>query len=146
MSADLYIHIMGDSLTLQELEAFRQDPIDEWDGTEEGFNDDIKYKILAHDKVKDKVLDNTGGPSCHVGEVSWLKASAFGPEEFVPQPVDFIYELFNPYAKITDDLIEMVNQLYDTSKNTTEYSIEEKQTILDFLKNHKEKYGYTISW
>jgi hypothetical protein len=86
-------------------------------------------------------------PHINVGEVSWLKAAVTGDSgEFVPDPISQVSDLVNEeHPVITDDLIDGVEAaLY--RKNNTSYDVSKPGPIVEFLRQHKGKRAFTVSW
>ena len=87
-------------------------------------------------------------PSVWVGEVSWLKAALFedGEETFVPSPVQKIHELIGENLPVLDDKLE--REILDALglENVTSYEVESVVKIHQFLRSHKGKQLFTVSW
>lgn len=105
-----------------------------------------RYASDKHDatRVASERVGRT--PNIHVGEVSWLKAALFEDvETFVPGPVMKVSEAIGDEAVIDDALIEQIEKALQ-EPNTTSYSLSSVEDIMAFLRQHKGKTAFTISW
>lgn len=87
-------------------------------------------------------------PSVWVGEVSWLKGLVFkDKEEFVPDPVQGIRELFSTDGDdvITEELIARANKVMGM-ENKTQYTIENGDEVVQFLRQHVGSKAFVVSW
>ncbi len=139
MSADLHIHIL-EGITIETLKRFQCNTL----GTV-FFDPSLWQAHAKHSDEDHNAVEKT--PSVWVGEVSWLKAAVFNdPDSFIPNPIEAVAELFKQgVVDITDELIERVEKALERS-NQTAYRIERKEPVVDFLKEHKGKKAFTISW
>ena len=139
MSADLRIHIITKEFTLEHYKRFNYDTLGS------------KYFRPKHNVTSEcyRELFKLGmeTPSVGVGEVSWLKAALLDDiESFIPSPIELIVGLIDDDCPIIDDkLIEGVETAM-TEANTTGYELCEGSNIIKFLKKHKGKRVFTISW
>ncbi len=103
----------------------------------------IREVALHYDE---KVVDAT--PSVWVGEVSWLKAAVSGDNNtYIPDIVGEIRKLIgNKLPVVSDTLIAKVQKVFRKSKNTTEYKVDDGRKVIAFLKKHKGKRAFCISW
>ena len=85
-------------------------------------------------------------PSVWVGEVSWLKADLLKDvDRFVPGPIQHMFDAVKTFTIITDEVIEKVSIAFDVP-NTTDYSINTKDEVVDFLKQHKNRDCFVVYW
>lgn len=147
MAADLHIHVMEDGCTEDDIVRF--------------FGNTLGSK---HFSIFSNTHRNEGGkpfyeqdwykrvsssPNIWVGEVSWLKQAFLSEEEgeFVPDIVAEITEIIGEDLPVCDDsLIAKVKEAYIRSEPHEFYSTEYSNTVIDFLKEHRGKRLYTISW
>ena len=83
-----------------------------------------------------------------VGSVSWLKAGMSGDEKtYIPDVVNEIHKIIGEdFPIINEDLIGKIEAAYDKCVNKTSYSVEKKEKVVDFLKEHMGEKACTISW
>lgn len=85
-------------------------------------------------------------PNVWVGEVSWLKADLFGSEDYVPAPVQAVFDLIGDELPVVDDaLIEGVVRAMGLP-NATRYSLAEVDEVRAFLEAHRGLRAFTVSW
>lgn len=86
-------------------------------------------------------------PNVWVGEVSWLKAALSGDTEtFIPEPVAQVHEIIGEdLPELTPDLRFRILKALNAG-NTTSYSIESDQKVIEFLDKHIGKRLFTVSW
>jgi len=90
--------------------------------------------------------DISATPSVWIGEVSWLKAALFNDDDtFIPDPVEKISELVADKPIITDKLIRAIGNALKLD-NKTQYKVAEADNVTKFLRGHKGKRVFSISW
>lgn len=88
-------------------------------------------------------------PSCWIGDVSWLKAAILeNGDKFIPQLVYRVSQLIgDDPVEITDNLISQIAEIFDTSTNSTTYSVQtDKDKIIEFFENNKGLKCFSVSW
>jgi hypothetical protein len=139
VSADLHIHVFADGeLTEEDFKVFFGHTLGskwfDFDGcTREEEN-------AAWHKISDT-------PNVWVGSVSWLKAALFeDSDQYVPSGVAQVSDVIGEDWPIVDDaLIEAISKAL-ASDNKTAYAVTEPGSVVDFLKQHKGKRAFTVSW
>ena len=148
MAADLHIHIF---------EGITEDDLRIMDSSNLGskyFNPHDKLSWEERSKVYEKV-GNT--PNIWIGEVSWLKAGLMEDSDtFIPNTVGDISELVGEDLPVIDDnFIKKVVVAFEQSNNTKKedgvwsgagYSLANPKEVKTFLKTHKGKKVFQISW
>lgn len=160
MAADLHIHIIENDEVQKHVEQYL---LVEYKKREQGryygyydlfrlANDEKWYRrdeLPQHAKSQivemksirleydEKVVFRT--PSIWVGEVSWIK-------EIIPAPIAKISELIKGTADITEELIDQVGHILRTIENQTDYNMNDPDDVTEFLKTHKNKKAFCISW
>ena len=139
MAADLSIHIF-EGIDEKDLAKFNSHTL----GSKYF---DLSTSISPEDRSDlYKKIGNT--PNVWIGEVSWLKAILFenGEGTFVPSTVQQIHDMIGEDLPTIDDkLISRIEDCF-TFPNITEYSIAKSKDVVDFLKKHKGKKVFTVSW
>ena len=126
---------------------------------EKNFNENKKYSSRWNELLQehykrfpfgcphDQRISNS--PHVWIGEVSWLKASLFDDaDSFIPSPVGKVSGIINEgneHPKITAALIKKVEAAFE-SVNTTGYNIAKVEDVVEFLKLHKGKRCFIVSW
>jgi hypothetical protein len=139
MAADLHIHVMTDDITEDDLAAFFSSTLgSKW------FSMYNLPNSVDRNAVFEKI-SNT--PNVWVGEVSWLKAALFEDSEtFVPDLVQAVHEIVGEdFPVINDTLIDKLNKAMHAG-NKTAYSTADDNEIVKFLKKHRGKKVFTVSW
>lgn len=138
MAADLKIHVF-EGITEEDLKVFSSDTL----GSKH-FSFGVKTDWDAWDQVYYKIAAT---PSVSLGEVSWLKAAIFEDgEKYVPQALELIQRIIGEDLPIIDnELIEKIVEALDTD-NKTGYSLTNAEPVKKFLKTHKGKKVFTVSW
>jgi hypothetical protein len=139
MSADLYIH------------ACPAGTIPEWvfktffRATLGSKYCNLKERFDRHaDREAHKVM--CGAPSIWVGEVSWLKASLTGCDDFVPNTVAAVSEAIGEDLPTIDEaLIQQINETFDLP-NDTGYELASKEDIVSWLESHKGEQAFVVNW
>lgn len=136
MSADLHIHIF-EGVTEKDLARFFSNVL----GSKH-FN---KYPDLSwDDPINDKIMET---PNIWVGSVSWLKAMILGDsEKYIPEPVNAIHELVGEDLPVIDDAFIDKADKAMKGENKTCYALGGAEDVLAFLREHKGKQVFTISW
>jgi len=138
MAADMHIHIL-EGVTEHQVKRFGSSTLGgpfcnyvSYQENSKHFNDD--YDAISCT------------PQIWVGEVSWLKAAfSDDPEAFIPDMVGFVRAEFDDGLVVIDDaMIERVEAALQ-APNTTGYSVGDNE-IVEFLKEHKGKKAFTVSW
>ncbi len=138
MAADLHIHAFAEGeLTEEDFKKFFCHSL----GSK--FCDlsrNSKYDLANFDKFAKT-------PNVHVCEVSWLKASLFDDSDtFIPSVAEQVSEIVGEdQPVIDDDFIGKIAKAFE-SDNRTGYDVSEVQGVIDFLKEHKGKRAFKISW
>lgn len=143
MSADLHIHVHDGTITEENRRLFHQG--------------DMGSKYCTsnqdHGEKWDAAFRAYGAtPNVWVGSVSWLKAALFEDEaSYVPPLVNRISDLIpnddDGGVEITDDLLAAVQAAFITqAENKTVYELAESNVVMDFLRQHKGKKAFVISW
>jgi hypothetical protein len=152
MSADLSIHVL-EGATEGDLARFFSNTMGSKyfnafdEGTTRQSNDEYMSSL--------EIVADT--PSVWVGEVSWLKAALFeDPDAFIPDTVNQINEIIGEdLPVIDDDLIKRISDAFNVPNNTTKpdgvwdgagYRIAERETVVNFLEQHRGKPVFTVSW
>lgn len=136
MSADLHIHIY-EGITEDDLANF--------------FSNSFGSKWFNPRNVGSKLDDGyeaiSNTPNIWVGEVSWLKAAVFeSPGDFVPDPIAKISEIITDELPTIDDKLIAKVEVAMGLSNETGYSLGSQNDVIDFLKLHKGKRCFTVSW
>jgi hypothetical protein len=144
MSADLSIHIF-EGIDESDLDIFFSNAI----GSKYCKPLFSKESEEAAKKKKDDDLYIKIGstPEVWVGEVSWLKADLFDDADaFIPTPVQLVSELIGEDLPIIDD--ELINNIETALKleNKTSYRVAKPEDVVKFLRKHKGKRAFTVSW
>lgn len=139
MAADLHIHIF-EGATEDDLAEFFSNTIDS-----KYFGFCLRRRSYEEIVQSHRKIGMT--PHIWVGEVSWLKAGLLGDEErYVPGPVQAIADIIGEDLPVIDDvLIERIEAAMH-EPNTTSYRLAAAQDVLEFLKEHKGKRCFTVSW
>lgn len=104
-------------------------------------------------ELDDKVIYKT--KAIWIGEVSWLKADLFDDVDFIPNVVDKINALITGLTVIDDELIEKIKEAFKLPNNTIKengvwdgkgYKIADSKKVIKFLKQHKGRKCFTVSW
>lgn len=143
MAADLHIHVLTEECTEEHVKA---DMSNVMGSKYENPDLDFKEKFeKAHKCRLVEVISNT--PNIWVGEVSWLKAAFFNDSKtFIPDPIGNVYDVIGEDFPIIDDaLIEKIKTAMKVP-NQTDYTISSIKKVIGFLKAHKDKKAFTISW
>ena len=144
MAADLHIHVLTDEFTEEHYKAFQSNVIGGkyWGG----FNRNLQAEFEKKHNC-DLYLLCCETPSVWVGEVSWLKAAlSEDPDTWVPATVQAVYDIIGEdFPVIDDELIAKIEAALGLD-NATGYSICEHSGVIDFLKEHKGKKAFHISW
>lgn len=143
MSADLSIHILDNGLNEQDYKDISSHTL----GSKYCLGLFFIRKIPK--ERMDEVYDHfSKSPQIWVGEVSWLKAAVTGDSKtYVPDIVKEIHDIIGEdFPVINADLIEKIESAYDKCMNKTSYSVEKKEKVIDFLREHKGKKACTVSW
>ncbi len=137
MAADLHIHIF-EGIVEADLAKFCSNHLgSKWFNPRPGATD------FGPGSVFHRVSET---PNIWVGEVSWLKAALFDDDSYVPNPVGAINDLIGEELPVLDDaLIEAIGKAVDL-KNETGYRLGNAEDILAFLRLHKGKKVFTVSW
>ena len=137
MAADLHIHIADNNIEKDVIESFKR-----YVWSSEKGNIDEKGNVLVYDEKK---VDST--PNVWIGEVSWLKAGLLNDSKtFVPSTVQAVYDaIAQNLPVITDKFIEEIIKTFNLPNKTT-YKLADPKKVEKFLKKHKGKKAYTISW
>ena len=111
-------------------------------------------RTIAIPDLDDKVIYKT--KSIFIGEVSWLKASLFEDGgDYIPDVVASISELIDGLTVIDDELIEKVKEAFQQPNNTIQengvwggngYKLNDPKKVIKFLKQHKGRKCFTVSW
>ena len=143
MSADLSIHVLDIGLSEQDYKDISASTL----GSKycPGLFSSRKIPKERMDEVYDHFSKS---PQIWVGEVSWLKAGLTGDKKtYVPDIVKEIHGIIGEdFPIVNEDLIGKIEAAYDKCVNKTSYSVEKKEKVIDFLKEHKGKKVCTISW
>lgn len=86
-------------------------------------------------------------PNVHVGEVSWLKAALLDDSDrYIPSAVQQVTDIIGEDLPVVDDA--MIARIADAMKapNATSYTLNSAEEVLTFLKQHKGKRVFTVSW
>lgn len=140
MAADMHIHIL-ERVTEHQVKRFGSNVLG---GPYWGCASYAEY--LEHSSDDFDAIRHT--PQVWVGEVSWLKAVVFDDvESYVPDPVGLIADEFEKgIVTITGKMIFRLEHELPGIENTTQYTIAPSNKIIEFLKLHKGKKAFTISW
>lgn len=136
MAADLHIHVMEDGCTEDDIVRFFGNTLGSkhfsiFGNTHRNEGGKPFYKQDWYKRV-------SSSPNIWVGEVSWLKH---------PDIVAEITEIIGEDLPVCDDsLIAKVKEAYIRSEPHQFYATEYSNTVIDFLKEHRGKRLYTISW
>jgi len=139
MSADMHIHIF-EGIEEKDLKIFFSNTI----GSKYCLPIGVKVSDEAWEKAYEKIANT---PNIWIGEVSWLKAGlTSNPEKYVPAPIQKISDIIGEdLPKIDDELIQKVENALRL-KNTTSYQVANPKDVVKFLKKHKGKKVFTVSW
>lgn len=139
MAADLHIHIL-ETATEDDVVLFQCNTF----GSKR-FN---LHRYKEANARKDLYILIFDQPNIWIGEVSWLKSAlSDNKAEYVPKPVESIYELIGEdFPILTDDLIAKIIRSLNL-ENKTQYELNSNELeLLLFLDTHKGKKCFTISW
>jgi len=142
MSADLYIHAFKEGeLVEEDFKNFFCNVIgSRW------FNiQHYRSNRHAGADVRNEKIMNT--PSVWIGEVSWLKASLLDDSDtYIPAPVKAVSEIIREDLPVIDDaLIHKITEGLALS-NQTAYDTASQSSVVEFLRKHKGKHIFTVSW
>ncbi len=143
MTADLHIHVLAEECTEEHVKADKSNVMgSKYENPDWNFKEKFEK---AHKCRIAEVISNT--PNIWVGEVSWLKAALFNDSKtFIPNPIGNVYDVIGEDFPIIDDaLIERIKTAMSVS-NQTDYAMSSVKKVIDFLKAHKGKKAFTISW
>jgi len=140
MAADMHIHVFGEGqLTEDDFRIFFSNVLgSKWFQMNRG---------EAYEKDDALYHKFDACPNIWVGEVSWLKAALFSsPEDFIPDPVGEVNEIIGEDLPVVDD--ELIKKIEAALKlaNNTSYAISTSDQIVEFLRKHKGKRAFTVSW
>lgn len=88
-------------------------------------------------------------PSVWVGEVSWLKQSILDVEDghYVPDVVGDLFDLIGEdLPTVDDEFVNQVEAIYDRARAHEFYSTSAGSEVVAFLREHKGKKVFTVSW
>lgn len=86
-------------------------------------------------------------PNIWIGEVSWLKAALTGDSDtFVPTPVQQIHDVIGEELPMLDEALEAKILEALALKNDTGYDVTKQEEVKTFLKEHRGKRLFTVSW
>lgn len=127
MGADLYLYVYKDGeMTDEDLQAFHYSASNpRWD--------------VAYDKARKL-------PKLHVGEVSWAKAFVFGDDSYIPNICGSVSECFAFAGTLIDETL--IKRLSNENANNQSHAYYETVTVdklIDFLRTHIGKRGFTLS-
>lgn len=132
MAADLHIHVRTPEITDEVLNIFEHDGVPM--SQKDGLTWEKTYNIVAE------------SPNIWIGEVSWIKAALFEDKKtFIPDTVGEISMIVGNGIVLTEDVLGQIKAAFNVDNNTS-YEIADKQTVLDFLKNHLGKQIFQVSW
>jgi len=139
MAADLHIHVF-EGITEDDLRIFFARDL----GSKYFVEDPEDLDWEKWDEAYDKIANT---PNVWVGEVSWLKAWLLEDDDaFIPAPVQAVAEIIGEdLPEITDELIERVVEAM-RKPNETGYSVNSPEEIERFLKEHKGKRVFVVTW
>lgn len=137
MAADLHIHVL-DGVTVETVQRMMSHSYGS------------KYFNLRACSEVDRqhavgLVANT--PQCWVGEVSWLKAMVTGDSEtFVPGPVQAVQNAIGEDLPELDEQLEQ--KIVDAMKleNSTDYRLALPEVVASFLRSHRGKRIFCVSW
>lgn len=140
MAADLYIHVF-EGITEEDLKIFFSPTI----GSKH-FGAYLNHQDFNRmwEEVYSKISET---PSVWVGEVSWLKAAIFDDEEtFIPEPISKVVDIIGEDLPVVDD--ELISRIEEAMKlpNKTKYRVNDPAEVVEFLRKHKGKRVFTVSW
>jgi len=137
MAADLHIHIF-EGITGDDLAMFFADSLgSKW-------FDPSRCDSISTREVYGKIGKT---PNIWVGQVSWLKADFYGDKEtYVPETIADIWNMIGENLPVIDDaLIAKIAAAFD-KPNKSCYKLNDKKKVLEFLKQHKGKQAFVVSW
>jgi len=140
MAADVHLHIL-EGVTEEEVKLFLSNRL----GSK--YYDESKYQ--EHEKRYDELVEKMANtPQVWVGEVSWLKAWLTGDKEaFVPSAVEKVTEVIGEdFPVIDDELIRKVEEAMKLGSGKSEYEVNDPEEVVNFLKEHKGKKVFWITW
>lgn len=142
MGADLHIHVMTEDMTEEDFRYFFSHTMgSKW------FTMNRAYDTFSNDRGKlamDRVMNS---PNVSVGEWSTLKAAVFDDSEtYKPAPMQEVYNIISESLPVIDDtLIDRIKKAM-LIENTTDYSVNSGEDIIEFLEEHRGKQVFTVSW
>ena len=139
MAADLHIHVFDDDMVKQSYITMHRHSLGS-----KFFDLTVRQPHSDWSHAADRV---SATPNVWVGEVSWLEANLTeDPETFVPSTVEKVAEIIGEEFPVVDDaLIEKIAHAMDLD-NKTAYRLAKANEVIDFLKEHRGKKAFTISW
>jgi hypothetical protein len=143
MAADLFLHVLTEDFTKDHFIATKATALGS-----KYFKWQLSKKEKKLEKEAMEIMYSDNFPGVFVCEVSWLKATlAEDNETYVPSVAEQIGDLIgDELPVINDDLIEKIKDILENTKNLTQYSIGDKDDIIDFLIDNKGKRVFSISW
>jgi len=140
MGADLQIHVL-DGATEAELAEFQSSTLG---------SDYFSWNRDVLSDRWDELFDKIGNtPSVWVGEVSWLKAGLTGDgATYIPSLCEAVSSCFEHDLMLCDEafIARMEAAIAAAGPNSTSYKTAPGEEVLAFLRAHKGKRVFTISW
>ena len=143
MSADLHIHVFEDGeLTEEDFECFFSNTMgSKWFNLQRPDCETPEDQLWCKHRER---VNNTN--QVHVGPVSWLKAGLLEDGQYVPKPIQKVNEVIGEHLpEIDDELIKEIAKALGEDNNSV-YEFSNSDNVLKFLKKHKGKKAFTVSW
>jgi hypothetical protein len=145
MAADLHIHIVDNGYTEADAKRFMGHSFGSKHFSWENVTD-----ANSGDTDKWEKIQKT--PNIWVGEVSWLKAALVedGGGDYIPGHVQAVYDAIGEDLPVIDDeLIKTIDAGFAVPNGSIYHDEGFEQThakVLAFLREHKGKQCFTVSW
>lgn len=141
MAADLHIHVV-EGITEEDVKIFQSNVLgSRW-------FEYVPYE--EYNKNWERLYESVGHtPNIWVGSVSWLKAALFDDSvNYIPDAVGKVSEIIgDDFPVIDDNFISDIQAALDLESHANPYyTTSQDGSVIDFLKRHKGKKVFTVSW